>query len=227
MEGNGGRVKSITKNATDKPYAFTRSGDNKQSNNVTRALFMNTVSNLFGGADNIPQSVKKQMELNKFDGEGRPLTARRINYVRDAILAVIRQNKDAGVSEGEALLKLNGHESYVKLAEPEDDSNSINSVDDNIINTSMKGEPKIQEQPKKNVNVSSTPNTFSGNLKMFQKSGVVFGQAGFVSGQGNRVMNGLSSGPKIEKAEKKEGENIVDFSTRPGQSPALPSTCNG
>lgn len=45
---------------------------------------------------------------------------------------------------------------------------------------------------------------------MFQKSGVVFGQAGFVSGQGNRVMNGLSTGPKIVKEEKKEGENIVD-----------------
>ena len=110
----------------------------------------------------------------------------------------------------------------MKLAEPDDeasniDANSINSVDDNIIkeddniiNTSMKEEPKIEKQPKKNDNVSSNPNTFGDKLKMFQKSGVVFGQAGFVSGQGNRVMNGLSTGPKIVKEEKKEGE---DFAT--------------
>ena len=56
----------------------------------------------------------------------------------------------------------------MKLAEPDDeasniDANSINSVDDNIIkeddniiNTSMKEEPKIEKQPKKDVNVSST-----------------------------------------------------------------------
>ena len=73
------------KNSSDRSYAFTRSDENKRSNNDVRALFRQTVANLFGGEDNIPPGVKTAMRLGDYN-KGRPLTARRIAKVEIAIL---------------------------------------------------------------------------------------------------------------------------------------------
>ena len=230
LEGNG-PVSDITRNTADKPYAWgRRSSANVTSNLNTRALFLKTVENMFGGADRIPREVRSVMKLTDFnDMKGHPLTARRILAVTNAITDYIDKSNEKVTVDGKEMddtisQRLRFGWSLDIDSTPDDNSinnvaDSINSVDDNIIkedednniiNTSMKEEPKIEKQPKKNDNVSSNPNTFGDKLKMFQKSGVVFGQAGFVSGQGNRVMNGLSTGPKIVKEEKKEGEDIVD-----------------
>ena len=168
----------------------------------------------------------------------RPLTARRIKAVISAVGEHISFSTDKTftvggneISKGSLRDYVEGESSY-QLEGMEDTglingNGSINDAEgdeyENFIENSMASEapkntqgpkieeePKIEKQPKKNDNVSSNPNTFGGKLKMFQKSGVVFGQAGFVSGQGNRVMNGLATGPKIVKEEKKEGE---DFAT--------------
>lgn len=46
---------------------------------------------MFGGEQNIPESVKEAMLLKDYDC-GKPLTARRIIAVRDAIVALDRVN---------------------------------------------------------------------------------------------------------------------------------------
>lgn len=277
MQGVDGNL-HIESNVADSPntihhWSWKRSATNVASNNQIRSLFKNTVENLFGGPNNVPESVKAVMKMRDYDGKGHPLTARRINAVVGAIVkhlsgmvvneagSVTVGDKRVGTLELEMLLYgRNLKDLTLSPSEPfkreEEDGNiistgtnpSINEVDDddNIIKAddsktvikiiSREEEKKLEESKNlknqksggkssnvtnntgktvikiisKNDNVSSNPNTFGGKLKMFQQSGVVFGQAGFVSGQGNRVMNGLSTGPKIVKEEKKEGENIVD-----------------
>ena len=63
------------------------SASNAAENNDARALFREAVFSMFGGADKVPESVKTAMKLEDYD-QGKPLTARRIVAVRDAILQV-------------------------------------------------------------------------------------------------------------------------------------------
>ena len=63
----------------------------KGDNNAVRDLFRKTVADMFGGENNIPDSVKEAM-LFKDYGKGKPLTARRIIAVRDAIARLDRGN---------------------------------------------------------------------------------------------------------------------------------------
>ena len=53
-------------------------------NDQVRALFLDAVGSLFGGQENIPDHVKKAMEMHNFN-KGKPLTARRIIAVKKAI----------------------------------------------------------------------------------------------------------------------------------------------
>ena len=162
---NGGNVQEISKNSSDKPYAFfplVRSRANKQMNNETRALFMNTIANLFGGEDKIPQSVKDDMHFGTFDNKGHPLTAKRINIVKNSILKVIRDNSDAGISEGEAMRILNAHGANQIIDEPINRDSLTNtkfSINDdgdngnNIINTNTTKEaPKPQNNFRAELN---------------------------------------------------------------------------
>ena len=68
----------------------SRSDDIKQANDTTRTIFRNTIAAMFGGEDNIPQSVKDAMRLKDY-GLGKPLTARRIMKVKTAIDRVMQQ----------------------------------------------------------------------------------------------------------------------------------------
>ena len=63
---------------------WRREDGEQNANNVTRTLFINAVIDMFGGRDRIPESVKKAMRTNDY-GHGKPLTARRILLVKDAI----------------------------------------------------------------------------------------------------------------------------------------------
>ena len=62
-----------------------RSATDATENNDVRALFRDAVFSMFGGEANVPDSVKTAMRLEDYD-QGKPLTARRIITVRDAIL---------------------------------------------------------------------------------------------------------------------------------------------
>ena len=61
-----------------------RLGSLKDANNAARDLFRNAIADMFGGVDKIPQGVKDAMKMADF-GKGKPLTARRIIAVKNAI----------------------------------------------------------------------------------------------------------------------------------------------
>ena len=63
----------------------------KDVNNEVRALFKKTIADMFGGERNIPDSVKTAMLLKDYD-KGKPLTARRIIAVKNAIELLDRSN---------------------------------------------------------------------------------------------------------------------------------------
>ena len=72
---------------------FKRTALMKRENNTTRDIFRNAVIDMFGGLSKIPQAVRKAMELDNFNGGGKPLSARRILAVKTAI-----DNLNAGTS---------------------------------------------------------------------------------------------------------------------------------
>ena len=61
-----------------------RSGSLKETNDRVRELFRQTVADMFGGVERIPESVLKAMKLEDY-GKGKPLSARRINLVKAAV----------------------------------------------------------------------------------------------------------------------------------------------
>ena len=65
-------------------FSLFRSQGNKNANDVTRILFKQSVVDIFGSEEQIPESVKKQLSLDDFD-KGKPLTARRVMAVKVAI----------------------------------------------------------------------------------------------------------------------------------------------
>ena len=81
-------------------FRRTRTERQQQLNNETRELFKQMVIDIFGTSiDDVPKSVRSAMELSKFDGKGRPLTARRIMAVNKAILSAMKGvNKLLGLS---------------------------------------------------------------------------------------------------------------------------------
>ena len=89
VQANGGtplEERGIT--VTDKSdwvgKSLFRKQDAKIANNEVRDLFRKCVADMFGGERNIPDSVKTAMLMKDY-GCGKPLTARRILAVRDAI----------------------------------------------------------------------------------------------------------------------------------------------
>ena len=71
-------------------FSFTRTDEEKQLNNETRAVFKQAVIDIFGTSINdVPKRVRDAMNHSKFDNTGRPLTARRILAVSKAIDAAM------------------------------------------------------------------------------------------------------------------------------------------
>lgn len=81
---NGEEVLAIAHVKTDDVHKWLRTGDECDVNDRTRAIFRAAVANMFGGESKIPESVKKAMLMEDYD-KGKPLTARRIMAVKEAI----------------------------------------------------------------------------------------------------------------------------------------------
>ena len=64
--------------------ALFRSGASKRANNVARDIFLQSVYEIFGGEAHVPASVREAMKLGDY-GAGKPLTARRIQAVKEAV----------------------------------------------------------------------------------------------------------------------------------------------
>ena len=82
----------VAKTRSDSIGNVGRLADSREINDVARDLFKRTVVDMFGGEDKIPAGVRDAMKLQDY-GKGRPLTARRILAVKNAIDAsgVLRQ----------------------------------------------------------------------------------------------------------------------------------------
>ena len=81
---NGEEVLTIAHAKTDEVHKWLRTGDECDVNDRTRAIFRAAVVNMFGGESKVPESVKKAMLMEDYD-KGKPLTARRILAVKEAI----------------------------------------------------------------------------------------------------------------------------------------------
>lgn len=80
----GGKWLTVSALSLHETSYVLRKTAEKEINNSTRTLFKKAISDMFGGEEKIPPSVKKAMILSDY-GEGRPLTARRIMAVKNAI----------------------------------------------------------------------------------------------------------------------------------------------
>lgn len=82
-----------------------RGDDSKATNDTARKLFHEAVASLFGGVSKIPQSVLDAMKTSDY-GQGKPLSARRIIFVNNAIAAWNAQPEQSmpGNCVGDSLL---------------------------------------------------------------------------------------------------------------------------
>ena len=159
----------VIRNDSDKPGFFGslfRSRANRQLNNQTRDLFKQTIAKLFGGEESIPQEVKDAMHFSRFDGKGRPLTAKRINETKSAIITFLsRKEVSAGLSPLQMGMVLNTSttvDQYLKSDRNEIDTSVIGSINDvdgdddsnNVINTknTIKEAPKPQNNFRAELN---------------------------------------------------------------------------
>ena len=93
--GGGTPLEERAISASDKidfvGMTLLRTQDSKRANDEVRQLFRKSVAEMFGGENNIPDSVKDAMLLKDY-GSGKPLTARRILEVKNAIENLHRVN---------------------------------------------------------------------------------------------------------------------------------------
>ena len=91
-KGDGGEEKRVVASkASNRFGALFRSQNSIDANNEVRKLFKETIADMFGGEEKIPETVKNAMKFEDF-GKGKPLTARRIKAVQDAMLAILNAN---------------------------------------------------------------------------------------------------------------------------------------
>ena len=83
------------------------SASNAAENNDARALFREAVFSMFGGAASVPESVKTAMRLEDYD-QGKPLTARRIIAVRDAVLQAADEVDNGAIDRQKAQSLVDG-----------------------------------------------------------------------------------------------------------------------
>lgn len=81
--------RTIAASSTDRVHhwynlSISRSDTDATENNDARELFRDAVFSMFGGEDKLPESVKTAMRLEDYN-QGRPLTARRIEALRDNV----------------------------------------------------------------------------------------------------------------------------------------------
>ena len=98
-----------------------RRSPKQEANNTVRALFRQSIIDMFGGESKIPESVKTAMKLEDY-GKGKPLSARRIRIVKAAIDAVIEDMKPITIDAAKAkqmVGKSLDFFGYVNLGSPE------------------------------------------------------------------------------------------------------------
>ena len=80
----GRTIAASTTDSVKGLFHWRRSDADKAANDATRAIFKQAVIDMFGGETKIPKKVRDAMILSDY-GSGKPLTARRITAVANAI----------------------------------------------------------------------------------------------------------------------------------------------
>ena len=92
--------RTVTASTTDSIrglFKWFRSPDDQTANNETRKIFRDAIGEMFGGDSKIPDSVRDAMRMADFN-KGKPLTARRILIVKEAVDAAIDAAISAAIS---------------------------------------------------------------------------------------------------------------------------------
>ncbi len=92
-----------------------RFADKQKANNDVRALFRQSIIDMFGGEALIPESVKTAMKLEDY-GKGKPLSARRIRIVKAAIDAVKDDMKPIKMDKATAQKMLKESETFLGVS---------------------------------------------------------------------------------------------------------------
>ena len=134
---DGRKILTVDQSKTDFVHKWTRGFDEWTVNDRTRNLFKQAVANLFGGESKIPESVKKAMLLADY-GQGKPLTARRILAVKEAITPFIEH-----FDEKLAAAKSGATNAYNKVNENDEDRGPGEAIItkahvDGLVETAMK-----------------------------------------------------------------------------------------
>lgn len=77
-------VHEVTVTSSDKIGKIGRAGNIENANNTTRTIFRQSIAAMFGGESKIPPAVLTAMKTTDY-GQGKPLSAKRILLVRDAV----------------------------------------------------------------------------------------------------------------------------------------------
>lgn len=112
-------IKSLKADSGDYRWNLFRNAGQVTDNNAIRKAFLASVSDIYGGENHIPESVKKAMKAGDFDGKGRPLTARRIRATLAAIRTDIDHKKIADVVESQEWLFGGQHVINIKRDRPD------------------------------------------------------------------------------------------------------------
>ena len=155
LGGKGGTI-GVSANDNDKPRAWFRSKEDKNLNNATRKLFKDTIAKLFGGEKFIPKDVQDTMHIGTFSKNGRPLTAKRINLTKDAIIKYFSEHNETGFSSDDMLRVLDGNDT-VNDIQREKGSNHL--VDTKFSINDDGDEPVKNTKPVKGATKNTTKNT--------------------------------------------------------------------
>lgn len=127
----GGEVRTIkSAGGLDFVGNVGRLSKHKDANNAVRNIFRETVARMFGGEGHIPESVLKVMKLEDY-GKGKPLTARRITEVKNAIEAFANEAK---ASADQAIEKLFRSRAFFKEM-PQNESDELKRIVSDIFET--------------------------------------------------------------------------------------------
>ena len=87
--GKNGEPRTIVAKDWDGSGQFWRFSSSRKVNNEVRDLFLKTILSVCSvdKIEELPQNVQDVLKAEDFNGKGRPLTARRIKAVTDAVLA--------------------------------------------------------------------------------------------------------------------------------------------
>ena len=87
--GKNGEPRTIVAKDWDGSGQFWRFSSSRKVNNEVRDLFLKTILSVCSvdKIEELPQHVQDVLKAEDFNGKGRPLTARRIKAVTDAVLA--------------------------------------------------------------------------------------------------------------------------------------------